>query len=412
MNSLKDPTNAFIVGPKILETGGSGPLSKTTFAVKDLFDVTHLRTGAGNPDFLAQAPEAQNHAPCVERLLRAGSTLVGKTITDELAFSLSGTNVHYGTPINPIAPDSIPGGSSSGSACAVAAGSVTFALATDTAGSTRVPASYCGVWGLRPSTGRISTKGMVPLAPSFDTVGILANSGVIIEEVFNAIRDSSLSGRERSIDHMIAPLDLFSMIDLDVDSCLRDAVRRISRSLHLSLSWENVLGDQLLGQCVSVFRRQQLAEAWRSHGKWIRNSHPNFGPGVAARFELASKTEAPSEYECTQVHHRVLSRLREALLPGGILILPVTPNVAPSKTVEHAEKEQTRQTLFALNSLASYLGAPELVIPVVCSTGTIGLGVMALPGEDEILTTIATTLESMRKMDVISTVEPKIGLVR
>ncbi len=408
MNTLKDPTHAFMVGPKVLETGGAGPLANTTFAVKDLFDVNHLKTGAGNPDWLADAKESEQHAPCIERLINAGATLIGKTITDELAFSLSGTNVHYGTPINPIAKEMIPGGSSSGSASAVAAGSVTFALGTDTAGSTRVPASYCGIWGFRPSVGRITTKGMVPLAPSFDTVGIFTRSGAMLQSVFNAIKDPNNKSQERPIDHVIAPLDLFSLVDLDVDNCLRDAVRRITRTLYLSLSWDNVLDIKQLKLCQSAFRRQQLAEAWQSHGMWIKKRKPTLGLGIAARFELASRTEAPSEFESTQIRHQIMSTLKKALIPGGILILPVTPNTAPSLTMSGDEKEALRQSLFSLNSLASFLGAPELVVPVECSTGTIGLGIMALPGEDEILTAIAEALDNSRKMELVNANDPRV----
>ena len=170
------------IGPELLARGRpGGPLSGVTLAVKDVIDVAGIPTGAGNPAFLDDAPPAPRHAAAVSRLLDAGADVIGKAHTDEFAFSLSGTNAHYGTPRNPRAPGRVPGGSSSGSASAVASGIAEIALGTDTAGSIRVPASYCGVWGLRPTHGRVPLEGVLPLAPSFDTCGLLAATGELLE---------------------------------------------------------------------------------------------------------------------------------------------------------------------------------------------------------------------------------------
>src|SRR6185503_20170173 len=160
-----------------------GPLRGLRFAVKDLIDVTGHRTGCGNPTWLATHPPANVSAVCVEQLLAAGAQCEGKTITDELAFSLLGENHFYGTPLNPAAPDRVPGGSSNGSASAVACGIVDFALGTDTGGSVRVPASNCGIWGLRPSHGRVSVAGVIPFSPTLDTVGVFSRSAELLEQV-------------------------------------------------------------------------------------------------------------------------------------------------------------------------------------------------------------------------------------
>src|SRR5262249_46800276 len=158
---------AFVPGPRArLEPTASGPLDGLTFVVKDLIDVAGHVTGAGNPDWAARQVPAARSAPVVERLLRAGATLVGKTITDELAFSLEGENHHYGTPLNPRAPDRLPGGSSSGSAVAVAAGLADLALGTGTGGPGRGPASLCGVFGNRPRPRRPVPLGAGSPAPS------------------------------------------------------------------------------------------------------------------------------------------------------------------------------------------------------------------------------------------------------
>src|SRR6478609_9918870 len=174
--------NAFVTTFNLSSTG-SGPLDGLRFAVKDTIDIAGFKTGCGNPTWRDSHPAAVVNAVCVEQLLHAGARCIGKTISDELAFSLLGENHFYGTPLNAHAPDRVPGGSSSGSASAVACGLVDFALGTDTGGSIRVPASNCGIWGYRPSHDFVSVAGVNPLAPSFDTVGIFAKSADVLAKV-------------------------------------------------------------------------------------------------------------------------------------------------------------------------------------------------------------------------------------
>src|SRR5947199_6802555 len=161
-------SSAFLTTFELPPTG-SGMLDGLCFAVKDLIDVAGWKTGCGNPTWRDSHPPAMAHAVCVEQLLRAGARCVGKTICDELAFSLLGENHFYGTPLNARAPDRVPGGSSSGSASAVAAGLCDTALGTDTGGSVRVPASFCGLYGIRPTHGRIDMSGVMPQAPRTGT---------------------------------------------------------------------------------------------------------------------------------------------------------------------------------------------------------------------------------------------------
>src|SRR3954465_11916524 len=160
-----------------------GPLRGLRFAVKDLIDVAGHPTGCGNPTWLATHPPAIPSAVCVAQLLAAGAQCEGKTITDEFAFSLLGENYHYGTPLNPAAPNRVTGGSSNGSASAVACGIVDFALGTDTGGSVRVPASNCGIWGWRPSHGFISVAGVMPFSPTLDTVGVFARTAELLQRI-------------------------------------------------------------------------------------------------------------------------------------------------------------------------------------------------------------------------------------
>src|SRR5256884_4697539 len=168
-------TSPFVPGRALGITGApGGPLAGLTFAAKDLFDVAGHPTGGGNRDWARQHPVPTRHAWAVQRLLDAGATLIGKTVTDEVSLGLLGENAFDGTPLNPKAPDRVPGGSSSGSASAVAQGLCDVALGTDTGGSVRVPASFCGLFGIRPTHGRLPVTGMMPQAPSSDTTGWFA----------------------------------------------------------------------------------------------------------------------------------------------------------------------------------------------------------------------------------------------
>src|SRR5438093_9304209 len=165
MNSILDQDNlgAFCRHTHVAVKGtGAGPLANLVFGLKDIYDVAGHKTGFGSPDWLATHSPAARTAPSVQVLLDAGADLVGKTHNDELTYSLTGENAHYGTPINVNAPGRIPGGSSSGSAAAVAGGLVDFAVGSDTGGSVRAPASFCGIYGIRPTHGRVSLEAHVP----------------------------------------------------------------------------------------------------------------------------------------------------------------------------------------------------------------------------------------------------------
>ena len=175
MTMLNAPLNAFCADSDAYLAGATtGPLAGLTFAAKDIFDVAGHVTGCGNPHWKATHGPATSTAWVVQTLVDAGATMTGKTITDELTRGIFGENMHYGTPRNPRAPGRVPGGSSSGSASAVAGKLVDFALGSDTGGSVRVPASFCGLYGLRPTHGRIPLDGMLLQAPSYDTIGWFA----------------------------------------------------------------------------------------------------------------------------------------------------------------------------------------------------------------------------------------------
>ncbi|MFQ5924120.1 MAG: amidase family protein, partial [Anaerolineales bacterium] len=220
---MPDHLGAFCKHAELTLPGApGGPLAELTFAAKDLFDIAGFVTGAGNPDWLRTHKPATITAPAVQAVVDAGATLVGKTHMDELAFSINGENAHYGTPVNPRAPGRIPGGSSSGSASVVAGEVVDFALGSDTGGSVRIPASYCGTYGFRPTHGRISLTGVVPLAPSFDTVGWFAGKASVLERVGRVLL---VDNSERSMPlRLLLADDAFTTADASVRSALQPTV--------------------------------------------------------------------------------------------------------------------------------------------------------------------------------------------
>src|SRR6516165_4530184 len=221
-----DDINAFVPGQRVrIEGSPGGPLAGLTFAAKDLFDVAGHPTGGGNPDWARSNPIPTRHAWAVQRLLDAGATLIGKTITDEVSLGIVGENAFYGTPINSRAPDRVPGGSSSGSAAAVAAGLCDTALGTDTGGSVRVPASFCGLYGIRPTHGRLDMSGVMAQAPSSDTTGWFARDAATFAKVSSVMLDEPIPTALPT--RLIIAVDAFAFAEPEVAEALRPMVGRL-----------------------------------------------------------------------------------------------------------------------------------------------------------------------------------------
>ncbi len=385
-------TGAFIVGPAQLAAGAAdAPLSGRTFAVKDVIDVAGVATGAGNPDVLAAARPATAHAAAVERLIRAGATCMGKTHTAETAYSLSGVNEHYGTPVNPADAERDPGGSSSGSAVAVAVGLVDLALGTDTAGSVRVPASYCGVIGMRPTHGRVPTDGVFPLAPRFDTVGWLARQGHVARRVGEALLGT---GRRRGrITQLLVAEDMFEMCDPGVREAVTDAVGRVSMALLRTPEAVRFWGVGEAEEWADAFRTLQRADAWRANRGWIERMRPTFGPTTAARWAEAASVTHDEEAEAERTAALLSERVWELLSGGAVMVVPTTPGPAPRLDLSPAESADVRSRLMTFSVVAPLARAPQISLPLVEIDGLpVGLGVMAGPGADELLLDLAAFL--------------------
>ena len=394
-------SNAFVTTFDLSPTG-SGALDGLRFAVKDTIDVAGFKTGCGNPTWRDSHPSAVVHAVCVEQLLHAGAHCVGKTISDELAFSLLGENHFYGTPLNAHAPDRVPGGSSSGSASAVACGLVDFALGTDTGGSTRVPASNCGIWGFRPSHGFVSVAGVNPLAPSFDTVGILAQSADVLAKVALVL----LSGVPASVSkpatiHLIR--EAFALADPDVQEALSAPLRRL-REIFGSAVRESSLQELVADDAghsfatwVDSFCVIQWAEIESCLGVWIANTRPEFGPEIAASFQLMKQLDRRRLAEAVQRREQYFRSLHEFLGPDDLLCIPTTPALAPHKGDPPRRSSSGSgyypRTL-SLTSVAGMGRLPQVSLPIGDADGVpVGLSLLARHGQDALLLEVAKSVD-------------------
>ena len=387
----KDPLRVFdgIVKPLRLDGATSGSLAGTTFVAKDLYDVRGYRTGAGNPDWERTHEPAARTAPAVERLLAAGATLVGKSCTDELAFSLDGINVHYGTPLNPRFPDRLPGGSSSGSVSAVAAGLVDFAIGTDTSGSIRVPSSYCGVYGFRPSHGAVPLAGVVPLAPGFDTGGWFARDAPTLGRAGRV-----LLGRDGvpadGFDTVCPIDDAFGLLDPryapEMENALKAALGAFSRVRRIRLT-----GDAL-ASWFAAFTPIKQWEAWQAHGAWIRAVKPDLAPDIRANFESASRVTDEQHRAAAVERERLVATLAPYFGGDTVLCLPSAWSVAPIRSAPTGALAHNRVEDLTLCSIAGLARAPQLSVPVPQTGYAIGLSFIAAPGEDVRLLALAERL--------------------
>jgi amidase len=384
----QDPVGAFCRDNHVaLRGSGNGPLAGLTMAVKDLFHIAGHRTGFGNPDWLRTHPPATETAAAVQRLLDAGADMVGKTHTDELAYSLSGENVHYGTPLNTRCPDRVPGGSSCGSVAAVAAGLVDFALGSDCGGSVRLPASYCGVLGMRPTLGRVPMDGVIPFSASFDVVGWFARDADVFERVGDVLLGDDT--RATAAQRVLVADDAFALVERNVADALQDAVKRVTaavgRTEHVTVSAEG------LDRWVDIFRHVQGSEIWANHGAWIAATRPRIGAAIQERLTWSSKLEPDAVAAAKERHKAVRARLDALLGDGDVLVLPTSPRVAPPKGTEQQALEVTyRYQAMCLLCISGLGGLPQINLPLATLDGCpLGLSIVGRRGSDRMLLSLA-----------------------
>lgn len=383
-----DPARAFMPYPAVVVNGAAdGPLSGLTFAVKDLFDVAGYPTGGGSPHMLAMSGIKDRTAPAAQRLLDAGARFVGKTHTDELAYSLNGKNAHFGTPRNGAAPDRIPGGSSSGSASAVSNGLCDTALGTDTGGSVRGPANHCGLYGIRPTHGRISLEGCLDLAPSFDTCGFFARDARTFSRVATVMLGPDAESRPDR-PRLLLAADAFSMLDQEVRAELAPVVSRIEGALGRAELIEVARGG--FDAIYWAFRRLQGQEAWEVDGPMIERFAPPLGPGVAERFAYARDLSAGEVADAQECRAQFRDRARSLLDLDGVLLLPTMPDVAPHLTDTEEALDGYRTRALKLLCVSGLSGLPQVTLPLARRLGApLGLSIMGPAGSDAWLVALA-----------------------
>ncbi|HEX6242972.1 MAG TPA: amidase [Polyangiales bacterium] len=390
---MASPTGAFVPGVQVARARhAEGPLSGLTFAVKDLFAVRGHRSSAGVPEFAQQQQPATADANVIATLLSAGADLLGVTVLDEFAFSLTGQNPHYGTPVNPRAPGRLCGGSSCGSAAAVAACLCDFALGTDTGGSVRVPAAFCGLFGLRPSHAAISSEGLVPLAPSFDTVGFFAREPRTFERVAEVLLGAPSTEPVRAI--LVAD-DAFELCDAGVAELLTHLLERAASQLSVPLQHLKLLPDGF-APLRRAYARLQGREAHAAHGRFVAESKPQLSPAIAKRFEIARHYAESEEgfEEDSALRRRLRQQLSELLTPQTLLFLPPAPGTAPRLDASDDALDRFRGAAISLTALGSLTGLPQLVVPARELEGApLGLSFMAASGADAWLCGLANTFD-------------------
>lgn len=386
MVAIEDNVGAFVPGPRAERAPlGTGRLTGLSFAVKDLFDLAGVMTTFGNPDWASTHAPAIATAPAVLALLQAGARLAGKTKTQELAYGLTGENVWHGTPINPAAPDRFPGGSSCGSAAAVAGSLVDFALGSDTGGSVRIPASYCGLFGIRPTHGAISLAGACALAPSFDTCGWFARSASVLAGVGEVLLAGPRHGAEGPL---LRPEEAWVNAEPGVAEALRPALEKLEqirgRAIGVRIAPEGI--DSFFDH----FRTVQAEEAWAALGGWVAATQPRFGPGIAERFAAAKATD-PATAAPGRAFRRVLqARIRPLLSGGAVMVYPTSPCVAPLLTAGRDEQDAVRQATVGVTAIAGFCGLPEVTLPAGRMRGApVGLSLVAGLGQDRALLALA-----------------------
>jgi amidase len=370
-------------GPQSLQLTTQGPLSGCTFAVKDLMDIVCYKTACGNPDRLRDTMPAVATAPAVLAPLMNGARIIGKTQTDEIACGMFGMNPHFGTPINPCVPDRVPGGSSSGSASAVAAGLCDFALGTDTGGSIRVPASFCGIYGLRTTFGRISVAGIMAMAPSFDTVGWFARDAAMLRRVGEIYFGPIKSAGPRRLRLLLAR-DAFNIPVREIGDALLVAARSLQPVNEISLFEEGI------ETWLDTFRPLQLNELWSTLGAWATAPGRVLSTAVAERIKLASAVDPAAVASALVRREALTDRLVGLLGDEGVLAIPTAHDLPPLRDAPVSAQIEFREHTLALTCIASLCRLPQINIPAATVDGCpVGLSLIAGPRGDERLLAMA-----------------------
>lgn len=370
---------------------GTGPLAGKTFAVKDLYHIAGRKLSNGNPDYYAWVEPKTETSVAVQQLLDAGADIVGISVCDEFFYSLSGANAHYGTPRNLRAPGRMPGGSSSGSAAAMAAEMCDFTLGSDTGGSVRIPASFCGLYGIRPTHGRVDLSNAHPMAPSFDTAGWFTNDAELFRDIGPVLLDDT--GTAGEINTMLMLTDAFDRATPEVRAALEGVLAAAANVLPDGKP-TMVAGDDTLDIWWDAFRVIQASEVKETNVPWVEEHKPDLGPGIRERFAMAAAITDDETRTANAVRDRVRARLATLATPGTILCLPTAPVIAPPLDASAEDLEFFRANTMALTCISGHTGLPQVTVPAADVDGCpIGLSFIGWAGGDEALLDLAVALQ-------------------
>jgi amidase len=392
MHKIKDEVGAFINQDCQIAGIPDGPLHPLTFALKDIFDVAGFSTSFGNPIWLNTHPVAQLTNSSVQKLIHSGASLVGKTHCDELTYNLFGNNLHYGTPINSASPERMTGGSSNGSAAAMAAHLVDFAIGSDTGGSIRAPASFCGLYGIRPSHGQIALDHSCGLAPSFDTLGWFTHEASLLKRIGEVLLNPSSTKTTIRIDNpqFVYLKEAFDVIDPLLASHLKQEFSKYGEFKEVSI------GENSLADWAEQFRILQGSEVWQNLGSWVNNHWEALSPPIRARFEMA-KQLSPSQIDHAKSRlTKIQTTMNELLSAGTVLVMPTAAGIAPLINAENTELEIYRKQCFQLLCISGLCGTPQINIPIThYENAPLGISIMGHRDSDLTLLQITENLSKL-----------------
>ncbi|MDN2567269.1 amidase [Aquibium sp. A9E412] len=386
--ATRDPLNAFLAYPDVpVPHAETGPLAGHGLAVKDIFDVAGYRTGGGNPDKLAESPIARRTAPAVAALLDAGARFVGKTQTEELTYSMIGLNAHFPAPVNPRAVERVTGGSSSGSAAAVAGGLTDIAVGSDTNGSIRAPASFCGLIGLRTTHGRISLEGAMPLSPAFDTFGWFARDGALYEAVGAVLLGDDTHAAALTRPVRVAAFEAL-LFGEDERTAYAAMAARVADSFAAAPATV-ALPDETEA-LFDAFKVMQAYEAWQVHGPFLEAADRRLGPGIRQRFDYARSVTRADFEAAADRRRRFQTAFAGRMAPDTVIVMPSQPSAAPLKSSTQDELERYRNRALTLTAIAGLLGWPQITVPLGTVHGApFGISLLGPAGSDRQLIRLA-----------------------
>ena len=358
----------------------NGRLKNLKFVLKDMCDVKNIKTSCGNPDFYKACEPAKKHAEFLSNILSEGAILEGITICDEFFYSVIGENSHYGTPKNLNAPNCVPGGSSSGSAAALTTDLFDFSIGSDTGGSVRVPASFCGLLGIRPTHGRIKSNGVYPMAPSFDTIGWFSNNIKTFQKIGEVLLDKN-ENENITFNQFVIAEDLLELVDTDIKNQFNSYYKELHPNIkHIRLSKFSK------SEIADNFRILQAGEIKEHVIPWIEKNKPKISLEINSRIEMASEI-LPLEIDAAKTFRQeIISEINNSLPEGDIAIFPTTPFSAPKCGQSDQDLGSDRKKIMEMTSIAGMTSRPQISIPKFKGkTGPVGISILGWQYSDEIL---------------------------